>query len=166
MTGPPPDDQPRYAVDVEIGPAAGDALDAAWMRRVVEGALAAEGVAEGSAIDVWITGDEEVHALNREHRGVDRPTDVLSFAFQETEPFPTAPDEAPSLGQVVLSFPRAVSQAREYGHAAELEVAFLLVHGVLHLLGYDHGGPGEERRMFGRQDAILTSLGLAVPGGR
>ena len=156
----------RYAVDVEIHGAGEGALDAAWVRRVVEAALAAEGVAEGSAVDVWITGNAEVHALNREHRGVDRPTDVLSFAFQETESFPTAPDEAPNLGQVVLSFPRAVSQAREYGHAAELEVAFLLVHGVLHLLGYDHGDPGGERRMFGRQDAILTGLGLAIPGGR
>ena len=166
MTGPTSQDRPRYAVEVEIGPPAEGALDAVWVRRVVEAALAAEVVADGSAVDVWITGDEEVHALNREHRGVDRPTDVLSFAFQETEPFPAAPDEAPSLGQVVLSFPRAVSQAREYGHAAELEVAFLLVHGVLHLLGYDHGDPGEERRMFGRQDAILSGLGLAVPGGR
>ena len=166
MTGPTSQEPPRYAVEVEIGPPAEGALDAVWVRRVVEAALAAEGVAGGSAVDVWIAGDEEVHALNREHRGVDRPTDVLSFAFQETEPFPAAPDEAPSLGQVVLSFPRAVSQAREYGHAAELEVAFLLVHGVLHLLGYDHGDPGEERRMFGRQDAILSGLGLAVPGGR
>ena len=160
------DNRFRYAVDVEIDGAGEGAVDAAWVRRVVEAALAAEGVAEGSAVDVWITGDEEIHALNREHRGVDRPTDVLSFAFQETESFPTAPDEAPSLGQVVLSFPRAVSQARECGHAAELEVAFLLVHGVLHLLGYDHGGPGEERRMFNRQDAILTGLGLAASGGR
>ena len=161
-----PNERPSYAVDVEIDGVAEGALDAAWVRRVVEAALAAEEVAEGSAADVWITGDEEVHALNREHRGVDRPTDVLSFAFQETETFPTAPDEAPNLGQVVLSFPRAVSQAREYGHAAELEVAFLLIHGVLHLLGYDHGDPGEERRMFGRQDAILTGLGLPIPGGR
>jgi len=160
------DSRHRYAVDVETDGAAATDVDTAWVRRVVGAALAAEGVAERSAVDVWITGDEEVHALNREHRGVDRPTDVLSFAFQETESFPTAPDEAPSLGQVVLSFPRAVSQAREYGHAAELEVAFLLVHGVLHLLGYDHGSSGEERRMFGRQDAILTGLGLAVPGGR
>lgn len=161
-----PNERPSYAVDVAIDGVAEGALDAAWVRRVAEAALGAEGVADGSAVDVWITGDEEVHALNREHRGVDRPTDVLSFAFQETEAFPTAPDEAPNLGQVVLSFPRAVSQAREYGHAAELEVAFLLVHGVLHLLGYDHGDPGEERRMFGRQDAILTGLGLAIPGGR
>ena len=162
----PTEDQLSYAVDVQIDEALEADVDVGSVGRVVAAALEGEGVAEGSAVDVWITTDEQVHALNRQHRAVDRPTDVLSFAFQETEPFPTSPDEVSSLGQVVISFPRAAAQAQEYGHAVELEVAFLLVHGILHLLGHDHDEPDEERRMFQRQDSILGSLGLSIPGGR
>jgi len=108
-----------------------------------------------------ITADERVHELNRQYRGVDAATDVLSFALDETkERFPGEPSAPRLLGQVVVSYPRAESQAAEYGHSVEREVAFLTVHGILHLLGYDHQCPDDESRMLAQQDAVLNALGI------
>lgn len=141
-------------------------LSRTWVQEVVYAVLEEEGVSQGATVDVWITTDDEVHELNRKYRGVDRPTDVLSFAFRETDLFPAAPDEVSSLGQVVISCPRAVAQAQSYGHTAEQEVAFLLVHGALHLLGYEHQEGEEEERMFQLQDVILGGMGLKIQDGR
>jgi probable rRNA maturation factor len=91
--------------------------------------------------------------------GIDAPTDVLSFSAQEDGgPFVAAPEAGGYLGDVILSYPRAVEQARERGHSTEQELDLLIVHGILHLLGYDHASEGEKAVMWAQQEAILESL--------
>jgi probable rRNA maturation factor len=94
--------------------------------------------------------------LNRDYLGIDAPTDVLSFPASETDP----ETGARYLGDILISVPRAQSQAEAAGHALESEVQLLVVHGVLHLLGHDHAKPEEKRRMWKAQAEILESLGL------
>jgi probable rRNA maturation factor len=137
-----------------------------WLCRVVLAALAAEGYARGHAVDVRLTDDAGIWALNRAQRGVDAPTDVLSFPLLQpagTEaafPFVLPPAATVHLGDVVVSLPRARAQAEEFGHSVDRELAYLLVHGVLHLLAYDHERPPEAAAMRAREEAILASLGL------
>ncbi len=112
-------------------------------------------------VAVLLTSNETVRRLNKEYRGLDETTDVLSFGSEGgEEAFPTVPGEGFGLGQVVVSYPQAVRQAREYGHSVKREVAFLVVHGLLHLLGHDHEDPASESRMFAEQEAVLQSLGI------
>ena len=150
-----------YTIEVTRDPTLRCAMKVAWLRSIVRASLRAEGVAPPAEVALLLATDDEIRRLNREYRGIDAITDVLSFALQESEDaFPEPPDGAQSLGQVVVSYPRAVSQAEEYGHSTEREVAFLIVHGVLHLLGHDHQTPEEEARMRDKQEAVLTTLGL------
>jgi probable rRNA maturation factor len=133
-------------------------IDQAFVARVLE--AAASRIDEQGEVSVSFVSDEEIHALNREYRGVDRPTDVLSFALDEGEAFPVGDAEERMLGDIVISVPRAVEQANEYGHSTIREIAFLLVHGFLHLCGYDHDDSESERVMFGLQEEILDTLGI------
>lgn len=113
---------------------------------------------EKCEVSVTLTDNESIHILNREYRDVDRPTDVLSFPIFDEDDL----GGKTVLGDIVLSLEKAQSQAVEYGHSFEREVAFLVVHSMLHLLGYDHEeGKAEESEMFSRQEAILSKLGLA-----
>ncbi|MFM8412310.1 MAG: rRNA maturation RNase YbeY [Alphaproteobacteria bacterium] len=106
-------------------------------------------------LSVALVDDEEMRALNRDWRGKDRPTDVLAFPQAD----PGEPSPAGLLGDVVVSVPTAERQAAARGHSAEEEIRTLLVHGILHLLGYDHErGPADARRMFRRQREVLASL--------
>jgi probable rRNA maturation factor len=107
---------------------------------------------------VLVTDDATVRELNRHYAGEDSATDVLSFSLQEGEEF-AWPDGVQRLGEVIISLPTAERQAQEGGLPLEQEVAHLLVHGLLHLLGYDHREPAEERRMRQREDALLRSAG-------
>jgi probable rRNA maturation factor len=143
------------------------AVDAALLERAVTAALEAEGRGAGHTVDVRVTDDATIHVLNREHRGVDRPTDVLSFPLQGAAngeasgpQFVLPPGAMVHLGDLVLSWPRAVLQAAEYGHSVEREAAYLAVHGVLHLLGYDHERPADARVMRAHEEAIMARLGL------
>ncbi|HWQ15726.1 MAG TPA: rRNA maturation RNase YbeY [Roseiflexaceae bacterium] len=152
-------------VDVQIAPRYAEDVDAALIERAVATALAAEQVAGEVEVSVLVTDDAQLHALNRDYRGVDAPTDVLSFAAEEDAAggpgFVRPPDAPRYLGDIALSYERAVAQAAEYGHSLERELAFLTVHGVLHLLGYDHErGPEEEAAMRARQEAVMERLGL------
>ena len=107
--------------------------------------------------------DEAVHALNREYRGVDRPTDVLSFAQEEGEDeFPLHEGGERMLGDVIIAVPTALRQAEERGHDVDAELALLMIHGLLHLLGDDHDTPERKRVMWPRQLALLDHLGLVV----
>ncbi|MCL6442954.1 MAG: rRNA maturation RNase YbeY [Alicyclobacillus sp.] len=133
-------------------------VDEALVERVLE--TAAAHVGRGGEVSVSLVDDEEIHALNRDYRGVDAPTDVLSFALEEGEPFASVPGELPMLGDIVISIPRALEQADAYGHSPLREFCFLLVHGFLHLLGYDHQDADAEREMFGIQESVLQSLGI------
>ena len=142
---------------------------AGLLRRVIPAALEAEGVSFPCEVDVLFTDDEGIHAINLEQRGVDRPTDVLSFPmFQLTPGAPPTLDDVEAdpgtglvpLGDMVLSLERAEAQGAEYGHGAEREAAYLAVHSVLHLLGYDHIEDDEAEVMEAREDAILRDLAL------
>lgn len=118
-------------------------------------------------VDVTLVDDKAIHDLNRTYRHVDSPTDVLSFALREDTPEDEPPvSDGPEdllLGDVIISLPRAEEQAREYGHSLEREVAFLAVHGTLHLLGYDHEAPETEREMMDLTERALAPLGLGRP---
>lgn len=113
-------------------------------------------------VEVTLTDDPTVHKLNRQYRGVDRTTDVLSFSFSEHHPkdAPFKRKDFTALGMIVISIPKAKAQSEEYGHSLERELSFLFIHGMLHLLGYDHHTPADEKTMIALQDRIL---GKRVP---
>lgn len=140
----------------------------ALLRKVIKTTLAAEGVDFPCEVDVLLTGDEGIRAVNREMRSVDKPTDVLSFPQFDLKPgrLP-APEEADPgsglvpLGDMVISLERSGEQAKEYGHSRRRELAYLCVHSVLHLLGYDHLDEGPQKaQMRGREEAILAMLDI------
>ena len=140
----------------------------AFIRKVIRTALAAEGVDFPCEVDVLITNDEAIHQVNLDMRGVDRATDVLSFPEFDLTPgqLPEAEDADPGtglvpLGDMVISWEHVTAQAKEYGHSNHRELAYLVVHSVLHLLGYDHLDEGpQKRQMRGREEAILAELGI------
>lgn len=102
--------------------------------------------------------NEEIHQINKERRGVDRATDVISFALEDN---PDDFDEFRILGDIFISIPKMQEQAKEYGHSEKRELSFLVVHGLLHLLGYDHmKSKKDEEIMFSLQDEILESLNI------
>lgn len=146
-------------IQVLIRPQFEAVIVAEWVETIVRAALAQENVSPEADLSVVITDDDEIRLLNAQFRGVDTPTDVLSFVEEETDaPFVAAPDEPPYLGDVIVSYPRALAQASERQHSVEDELRLLVVHGVLHLLGYDHDTPEKEALMWARQDRILVQL--------
>lgn len=143
-------------VTLEVDAPAG--LDAPGIiQRAAQGALEAEGRPDGW-YSVTVVDDAAIHALNRDYRGIDRPTDVLSFPMEEGEGIAAAPDGF--LGDIIISLPRAAAQAAEYGHSLVRELSFLTIHGTLHLLGYDHIEEDQARQMFARQEDILQKMGV------
>ncbi len=119
-------------------------------------ALAEEAARPGVELSVVVTDDETVMELNRRYRGVDEPTDVLSFGLDDRDDgFAAFPDAPTLLGEIVISYPTAERQAAAAGRPLEDELAHLLAHGVLHVLGYDHERPAEARRMRAREEALL-----------
>jgi probable rRNA maturation factor len=131
----------------ELAPELGELL-----RRSVAATLARHG-RDQAEVSVYLTDDGEIHALNRTYRGVDGPTDVLSF--------PLADELVPDLlGDVVISLPRACAQAEAYGHGLARELCYLAVHGTLHLLGYDDAEPAGAEAMAAEAEAVLTALGV------
>lgn len=142
-----------------VEPPVGSGIDEGFIARV----LSAAGKELDTAGEVSVTflSDEEIHDLNRTYRGVDRPTDVLSFAQRDGEDDLAFPDELVELlGDILISLPTAIRQASEYDHSLQREVAFLLVHGFLHLLGYDHQDESSEQEMVRIQETVLGKLGL------
>jgi len=155
-------------VDIQIDDRFAGQVDPALIERAITTALAAEKIAGSIEVSVLVGDDAALHQLNRDYRGVDAPTDVLSFADDEEagddEPrrsFVRPPDAPRYLGDIAISFERVVAQAAEYGHARERELAFLAVHGILHLLGYDHErGEADAAAMRSREEAVMERLGL------
>ena len=128
------------------------------IRRAVRAALTYEEFERDSEVSVTLVDNEQIHEMTLEARGLDRPTDVLSFPMFD-EDFDDG--EMAILGDIVLSLEKAKAQAEEYGHSFEREVAFLTVHSVLHLLGYDHElSEEDEKEMFFKQDEILKIMKL------
>ena len=140
----------------------------AFIRKVIRTALAAEGVTFPCEIDVLLTHDAGIHQINLDMRQVDRATDVLSFPEFDLTPgqLPGEEDADPGtglvpLGDMVISMEHVAAQAKEYGHSNRRELAYLVVHSVLHLLGYDHLDEGPMKaQMRGREEAIMAELGL------
>jgi probable rRNA maturation factor len=138
-------------------------IDVRRLRQAAAKTLTHENIQGNIELTIAVTGDDEIHALNRKHRGVDAPTDVLSFAETETgAPFVAAPGEPAYLGDVVISFPRAKAQAQAGGHPVASEMTLLVIHGVLHLLGHDHAKAREKRKMWTAQADILRQLGVQI----
>jgi len=116
---------------------------------------------EGAEVSVTLTNDAYIHEINRQYRGVDRPTDVISFALMESEEPEILDDPAGDvLGDLVISLERARAQAEEYGHSYLRELSFLTVHGMLHLLGYDHMEDAERAEMEEEQRHVMEALGI------
>ena len=133
-----------------------------WLRQAVKLTLIHTGISSPVELGLVIAGDDTVHELNRSYRNVDSTTDVIAFALSEQgakyEPFITPPDDVIHLGEVVISFPQAERQAEEQHHSVEKELALLVAHGVLHLLGYDHELPEQAEKMKGMESRVLDAI--------
>ena len=136
------------------------------VREAIEATLDYEQYGNPCEVSVTFTDNAQIHELNKKFRGVDRPTDVLSFPlfdFEGESEEPPVDELMGMLGDIVLSLEQAKAQAEEYGHSFEREVAFLCVHSMLHLLGYDHEtGEEDEMDMRRRQSEIMERMGLSV----
>ncbi len=106
---------------------------------------------------ITFVGNDEIQKLNKEYRGIDRVTDVISFAFEDSEKLKST---IRVLGDIYICIPRMQEQAKEYGHSEKRELSFLVVHGLLHLLGYDHQTKEEENVMFTKQELILNGTNI------
>ena len=157
----------RISIAADL-PEAADKATLALIRKAVRTALKAEGMEAFCEINVLLTDDEGIHAINLDMREVDKATDVLSFPVFDLVPgeLPDEEDADPGtglipLGDMVISMEHVAAQAKEYGHSERRELAYLVTHSVLHLLGYDHLDEGEQKRqMRAREEAILAELGI------
>ena len=154
---------PDIAVDILVEDA-GWGTDADW-RPAVEGWVAAAAaaadaeIAEGAELSLLLTGDAAIRVLNRDHRGFDKPTNVLSFPGADAD----EDDPGPLLGDVVVAFETTAREATEAGRSLDDHVAHLLVHGLLHLFGFDHETDDEAEEMEALETEILAGLGIADP---
>ncbi|MBI3160787.1 MAG: rRNA maturation RNase YbeY [Chloroflexi bacterium] len=149
-------------IQIKIDERYADLARSDLLRRAVEATLTHEQAPPGARLTVVVTDDEELRRLNEEYLGHNAATDVLSFPDGDPDP----ETGAAYLGDILIAFPIAASQAEAAGHPVIEELQLLVVHGVLHLLEHDHYEPGEKARMWAAQDAILTELGVrARPAG-
>jgi probable rRNA maturation factor len=147
-------------IDVLFDVGIEDCLDAGWIQSIAEQALIAQGIGGGVEMGLVIASQQRVQELNKTYRSKDESTDVLAFAAREEAsadlpPFVQPPDGVIHLGEVIIGYPQAVKQAGEHQHSVKREVAILIIHGVLHLLGYEHDKPEPTRQMAAREAAIL-----------
>jgi len=134
---------------------------ATMLSQAIKEAIRIAGGPEEAEVSLMLVDDQRIHALNLEYRGVDRPTDVLSFALQEeSEEEPDSDYEDDMLGDIVISAERAREQAAEYGHSFEREIVYLAVHGTLHLLGYDHEEEKDKQEMRSKEEEVMARAGL------
>ena len=153
-------------IDVLIDEGLEGCLEVHWLQSVVEQVLVAQGVSSAVELSLVIAGQERVQELNRDYRGKDEPTDVLAFAMLPAEEnleadspsFVAPPDGVLHMGEVIIAYPQVVIQAAEHQHSIEKEATILIVHGVLHLLGYEHDKPELERDMRARELEIITHI--------
>ena len=143
-------------------------LEVSWLQSVAEQVLVAQDAGSKVELGLVITGQERVQQLNRSYLGKDEPTDVLAFSMlpeplatgksEASSPFAQPPDGVLHFGEVIISYPQAVMQAEQRRHSVKKEVAVLIIHGVLHLLGYDHVEPEPERQMKTKEKEILSGI--------
>ena len=153
-------DESLHTIEVQIDERFQVQLQPKLLQRAALATLVHQGVDEPCELAVVVTGDEALHELNRRHRGVDAPTDVLAFPDETQGPFVTAPGLPRYLGDVIISFHRAEAQAADVGHDVQAELQLLVVHGVLHLLGYDDATAKQRARMWAAQAQILQALAV------
>jgi probable rRNA maturation factor len=151
-----------HTIEIQIAEQLADAVDVSLVEQAVSAVLANEGVVSPVEVSILISDDAQLHALNRDFRAVDAPTDVLSFGDDgESGGFVASPDQPRYLGDIAISYERVLSQAADYGHSPARELAYLTAHGTLHLLGYDHErGPADAAAMRTREEAAMDALGL------
>ena len=147
---------PRVDLTIQLAPQIEVEVDEERLHHLAVKTLLLEGVAQSLELGLFITDDEGIKELNRRYRGVDEPTDVLAFGG-EVEGFVSPPDQ-PQLRDIVISYPRAASQAQERGHSVTQEIDLLFLHGLLHLLGYEDETPKKRVRMWARQEEVLGAL--------
>ncbi len=139
-------------------------IEESCLKNMVEKVLIAQNVDSNVEVSLVLAGQERVHRLNLSYLGRDAPTDVLAFTMlpepsgRDVAPFVIPPDGIKHLGEVIISYPQAVIQAEEHHHSIKTEIAILIIHGVLHLLGYDHDRPELEGEMRAREAEILTDI--------
>lgn len=155
----------NYTIDIEIDEALAERaaeVDSELIQRAVALILTSEAVVGPTELTVLVTDDARVQVLNRDFRGVDGPTDVLSFGDDNGGgDFVVAPEQPRYLGDIAISFERVVAQAADYGHSVQRELAYLAAHGTLHLLGYEHeDNPDQAVAMRAREEAAMAALGL------
>lgn len=136
-----------------------------WMEGLLQFAAAKLAIPENAEISITVVDDQKIRDINREYRGKDTVTDVISFALEDDEDIFMMLDNEEGdiprdLGDIFLSYDKAVEQAEDYGHSVDRELGFLLVHGFLHLNGYDHMTEADEKEMFSLQEEILREYGL------
>ena len=160
----PPDALPEalFEITIQYDPQFESLIDEEGLRQLAMSVLQAEGVTGPLEVGVVITTDEEVHALNREYLGHDYKTDVISFGMEDDRDFITPSERPPYLGDIAISYERAAEQAPEYGHSTATEVATLMVHGLLHLLGYDDTNEADREKMHARQSELLANSNLQI----
>ncbi|MBB5354525.1 putative rRNA maturation factor [Anoxybacillus mongoliensis] len=133
------------------------------IERLLQHAAKEENVRDGAEVSVTFVDNEKIREINRDYRGKDQPTDVISFALEEMgeeEIEIVGADVPPVLGDIIISVPKAREQAEQYGHSFMRELGFLAIHGFLHLLGYDHETEEGEKVMFAKQEQLLQQFGL------
>ena len=150
------------SIKVAVHPIEGESISVAWLTEIADSALTALALPGDATVEIVVTDDETVRELNLRHRGLDETTDVLSFSqtIDEADGFVLPPDvEFPdSIGEVVISGPQSARQAAENGRGTADEVAFLMAHGILHLMGHDHEEPGERREMEAEHRRLLAAM--------
>ncbi len=155
----------EHQIDIQIEESLGEVgLDTRILQHTVELTLARHQIAEPCEIVVVLTDDAAIHDLNLRFRGVDRPTDVLAFPNESRGPFSGGASGFPRyLGDVVIALPQAQVQAEAAGGTLVEELQLLVVHGTLHLLGYDHEQPADHERMWAVQAKLLRDLNIHIP---
>ena len=128
------------------------------IEKIVNKALEKEGV-ENARCSIIIVDNSYIHKLNKEYRGIDRETDVISFALEDDKTI-IIPDDIRLLGDIYISIDKAEEQAKEYGHSLKRELCFLAVHGIYHLLGYNHEDEEDAKIMFKKQEEVLMEYGI------
>lgn len=149
----------QIELSVQVDPAFQGKIDQEHLNKIVLQTLRREGITEPLTLGLLITDDDNIKGLNVRYRGEDRETDVLAFRMENDQGTFVSPPSVPvHLGDVVVSYARAVAQAEAYGHPIEQELHRLVVHGLLHLLGYDDQGDEERGRMWKKQEMILRDF--------
>jgi probable rRNA maturation factor len=153
----------EHEISIKIDPALRMALKPYALKKIVRKILETVNIDGIVELSIVFTDNENIQNLNRQYRNIDSPTDVLAFQMYRSEQggttaFITPPDSINHLGEVIISYPQAAIQAKEYRHSTRHEIKLLMIHGILHLLGYNHEIPDEEAAMRMKEEEILQKL--------